>query len=214
MEKNDNLAVDANELEKSLNPENIASSQQPSKPMTVRLLAISGSLRTSSVNTALLRAAIALAPENVVVTLYGGLGELPHFNPDLDGDVAPPPVADFRRRLAEADGILICCPEYAHGVPGVMKNALDWIVGSGEFINKPVALISARPASWAQASLTETLAVMMAKLVAEASITLPPTTNCMTEAALAANPEIAFMLQSALVAFARAVRGFQAGGTE
>jgi NAD(P)H-dependent FMN reductase len=182
--------------------------------MPLRLLAISGSLRASSANTAVLRAAIALAPEDVVVTLYGGLGGLPHFNPDLDGEAAPPPIADFRLRLAEADGILICCPEYAHGVPGVMKNALDWIVGSGEFMNKPVALINARPAPWAQASLTETLTVMMAKLVPEASITLPLPTNRMDEAAIAVNSEIALMLRSSLVAFARAIRGFQAGVAE
>src|SRR4051812_43254396 len=99
------------------------------EPQRVRILAISGSLRISSANTAVLRAAITLAAEEVAIALYDGLAELPHFNPDLDGEIAPPSVAKFRRHLAEVDAILISSPEYAHGVPGVMKNALDWLVG-------------------------------------------------------------------------------------
>jgi chromate reductase len=99
----------------------------------MRILAISGSLRAASSNTALLRAAAALAPEGMEVVLYGGLGDLPHFNPDLEG-AAPPAVIDLWARVREADGLLIACPEYAHGVPGAMKNALDWLVGGDEFI--------------------------------------------------------------------------------
>src|SRR5437764_1175741 len=99
----------------------------------VRILAISGSLRAVSSNTALLRAAAALAPEGVEVELYGGLGDLPHFNPDLDDpdhkDREPAAVTDLRARVRSADGLLIAAPEYAHGVPGAMKNALDWLVG-------------------------------------------------------------------------------------
>ena len=178
-----------------------------------RVLAISGSLRSASANTAVIRAAIAVAPEDVAIALYDGLAELPHFNPDLDGDVAPPSVANFRRQLRAADGILISSPEYAHGVPGVMKNALDWLVRSGEFVDKPVALISASPhATWARASLTETLTVMSAKLIADASITLPLTTNRTDEASLAANPEISLLLRTALAAFAEAVRHEQRAG--
>ena len=106
----------------------------------IRVLAISGSLRSASANTAVLRAAVALAPDDVAIALYDGLAELPHFNPDLDGDVAPPSVADFRRQLAAADGILISSPEYAHGMPGVLKNALDWLVRSMliRFVDKSV----------------------------------------------------------------------------
>ena len=178
--------------------------KQAARP--IRVLAISGSLRSASANTAVLRAAVTLAPEGLDIVLYEGLADLPHFNPDLDGDIAPPSVANFRRQLADADGILISSPEYAHGVPGVMKNALDWLVRAGEFVDKPVALISASPhAIWARASLTETLTVMSAKLIAEASITLPLTTNRIDETSLAANPEITFLLRTALAAFANAV---------
>jgi len=139
----------------------------------MRILAISGSLRLASSNTALLRAAATLAPEGVEITLYGGLGNLPHFNPDLEG-TGPPSVMDFRTRLQVSDGVLISSPEYAHGVPGVLKNALDWLVGSGEFVGKPVALLNASPrATYAQASLAETITVMSARIVDEASITMP-----------------------------------------
>jgi chromate reductase len=139
----------------------------------VKILAISGSLRAGSSNTGLLHAMAALAPEGVEVAVYGGLADLPHFNPDLDPDGIPA-VADFRARLAAADGVLISSPEYAHGVAGVMKNALDWVVASGEFVDKPVALINASPrAHHAQEALTETLVVMTARMVPEASIAVP-----------------------------------------
>ena len=71
--------------------------------------------------------------------IYDRLGELPHFNPDLDDDDCRTIVTDWRDRLKECDGVLFCTPEYAHGVPGVLKNALDWIVSSGEFMYKPTA---------------------------------------------------------------------------
>src|SRR5450432_4339141 len=129
--------------------------------MSMRILAVSGSLRASSSNTALLRAAAALAPPGVAVTLYDGPGNLPHFNPDLDGETVPPAVKDWRRSLQASDGVLFSVPEYAHGVPGVLKNALDWVVGSGEFMDKPAALFNGSPrGTYAQASLTETLTAM------------------------------------------------------
>src|SRR5438105_3807739 len=105
----------------------------------MQILGISGSLRRVSSNTALLRAASLLAPQGVEITLYDGLGDLPPFNPDLEG-AEPPSVLDFRARIQEADGVLISSPEYAHGVPGVLKNALDWLVGSEkiEIVGKPV----------------------------------------------------------------------------
>lgn len=174
--------------------------------MITRILAISGSLRASSVNTAVLRASMMVVPNDVTITLYDGLGELPHFNPDLDGEASPISVSNFRRQLNEADGVLVCCPEYAHGVPGAFKNALDWIVSSGEFMHKPVALIHARPAPWAEASLTETLTVMMAKLVPEASITLPLHNNSMDEFAIVSTPDLFNRLTSALHGFVEMIR--------
>src|SRR5678815_5767847 len=97
----------------------------------MRILAISGSLRRVSSNTTLLRVVGVLAPAGVEVTLYEGLADLPAFNPDLEG-AEPSSLLAFRAQLKEADGAFISSPEYAHGVPGSLKNALDWIVGSGE----------------------------------------------------------------------------------
>ena len=109
----------------------------------VRILAISGSLRSGSSNSLLLQAASSLAPPDAEVTIYEGIDRLPFFNPDLDGDEVPASVEAFRSALRSADGLLISSPEYAHGVPGTLKNALDWLVGSGEIINKPLAIINA-----------------------------------------------------------------------
>lgn len=104
----------------------------------MRILAISGSLRAASSNTILLNAAAALAPENVEVVVYRGLGDLPHFNPHLDKGPVPPAVTDFRTQLGKSSGVIISSPEYAHGVPGVLKNGLDWLVASGElYVTNP-----------------------------------------------------------------------------
>src|SRR5262245_37837636 len=175
----------------------------------LRLLALSGSLRRVSVNTALLRAAVHLAPDGVEVVLYEGLGNLPHFNPDLEAD-EPPAVTDFRVHVRDADGLLISSPEYAHGVPGFLKNALDWLVGGDEFIDKPAALLNATPpATWAQASLTETVTIMSGRLVQEASIAVPLRGKKIDEAGIVADPALADPVREALAAFARAVEGFQ-----
>jgi chromate reductase len=173
---------------------------------SVRILAISGSLRDASSNTAVLHAAALLAPEGVEIAIYKGLGSLPHFNPDLDGEPALPAVLDFRSQLKASGGVLISSPEYAHGVPGVLKNALDWVVGSGELAGKRVALINASPrATHAQASLAETLTVMSANLIAGASITLPLLGKKLDAAGIAADPELSSTLRSAILAFASAV---------
>ncbi|MEY2616468.1 MAG: hypothetical protein QOH78_2241 [Verrucomicrobiota bacterium] len=95
--------------------------------LDMRILAISGSLRSTSSNTTVLRAAQILAPPGVEVILYESLGVLPHFNPDLDGDEPPQLVLELRSEVGLADGLLISSPEYAHGVPGSLKNALDWL---------------------------------------------------------------------------------------
>ncbi len=175
----------------------------------MRLLAISGSLRAASSNTALLRAASALAPEGVEVSLYEGLAGLPHFNPDLDDldeGVAPPAVEAFRSRLRASDGVLISSPEYAHGVPGALKNAIDWVVGSGEINEKPVALLNAsRGATHAHASLVETLTTADADVVREASVRVGLPTNRIDEAGIVSDPELSNTLRSAVTALARAI---------
>src|SRR6516164_6874799 len=114
-------------------------------------------------------------PGHVKLTIYHGLGNLPHFNPEIDTEFPPPPVSDFRSQLRNSAGVIISTPEYAHGIPGVLKNALDWLVASGELYEKPVALFSTSPRGrFAHASLIETLTVMMARLIPEAFINVSP----------------------------------------
>src|SRR4029077_14578438 len=167
---------------------------------------ISGSLRTASSNTAVLQAAARLGPPGVTIELYDKLGELPHFNPDFDNERLPAIVAEFRALVGAVDGILISSPEYARGVPGTLKNALDWLVGSFEFPNKCVALINTSPrASHAQASLTTTLETMSARLVADASVTLPLLGTMLGVDEIVASPELAEPLRRAIAAFVRAI---------
>ncbi len=171
----------------------------------MRLLALSGSLRAISVNTAVLRAAAALAPPGVEVVLYGGLGDLPHFNPDLE-ESEPAVVTDFRAEIRAADGLLISSPEYAHGVPGVLKNALDWLVGGSEIVGQPIALWNATPpATHAQASLAETLRTMSTRLVTEAFVEVPLRGKKVDAAGIVADPALAEHLRRALATFAGAI---------
>jgi chromate reductase, NAD(P)H dehydrogenase (quinone) len=172
----------------------------------IHVLAISGSLRQASSNSTLLRIAATVAPAGCEVAIYDGIGDLPHFNPDLDG-AEPPAVLDFRARLQGVDGVLISSPEYAHGVPGVIKNALDWIVGSGEFMEKPVALLNASALSrFAHPQLAETLTVMGAYLVPEASPTIPLAGNRVHEETFTVDqPENAAALREAVAALVRAI---------
>jgi chromate reductase, NAD(P)H dehydrogenase (quinone) len=172
----------------------------------MKILAISGSLRAVSSNTAVLRAAVRLAPRGVEIVLFEGLASLPFFNPDLDGDTVPDAVAAFRRLVGEADGILISSPEYARGVAGVLKNGLDWLVGSSEFPSKPVALINTSPrATHALAALTLTLETMSAQLVKDACVTLPLLGTASNETAIVANDALAVPLRAAVALFAAAI---------
>src|SRR6266700_3467229 len=172
----------------------------------MKILAISGSLRSGSSNTAVLRAAARLAPAGVDIALFEGIADLPFFNPDLDGDQLPVPVAAFRALIGAADGILISSPEYARGVAGVLKNALDWLVASFEFPNKPVALINTSPrATHALAALTLTLETMSAQLVRDAFVTLPLLGAAHDEMSIVSNEALAGPLRDAIARFAGAV---------
>lgn len=172
----------------------------------MRVLAISGSLRAASANTALLHAAAALAPAGVRVEFYDGIGALPHFNPDADVEPALPAVARWREALRSADAVLLSSPEYVHGVPGSLKNALDWIVSSGEFGGKPLALINSSRSSFAEPQLREILTTMEARIVPEASITLQLWSNRVSASEIAANAGAAQALRSAVAALVASAR--------
>ena len=178
------------------------------------LLAIPGSLRAASTNRILLRAAARLVPDGTVVELYGGLGGLPLFDPDLDTDEPPVAVAALRKAVGAADGLLISAPEYAHGIAGPMKNALDWLVRSTEFPFKPVALFNASPrATHALGHMREVLVTMSARIVEAASITVPLGGRQVDTDGLLADPYLADPLRTALARLVEDIRSFngQAG---
>ncbi|MEW6632713.1 MAG: NADPH-dependent FMN reductase [Pseudomonadota bacterium] len=127
----------------------------------IELLAISGSLRAASTNSALIEALAANAPPDCRVTIYDGLGRLPIFNPDDEGERTPPEAALLIEAVTHADGIIVSCPEYAHGVPGGMKNALDWLVSRDAAVGKPAMLVHASQRSLhARAALAEIMRTM------------------------------------------------------
>ncbi len=164
--------------------------------MVCHLIAISGSLRAASANTALLRAAMLLAPSGVHIDLVEQMDALPHFNPD-DEHNPPPVVLQWRARIGACDALLIASPEYAHGIPGAFKNALDWLVGNVELVGKPVVLINTSPrATHAQAALAEVLATMGWTVLDQPLI---PVANLgWTDAAMAADPAVSAQLLQAI----------------
>ncbi len=142
--------------------------------------------------------------------MYRGLDKLPHFNPDLE-PIEPSSVTDLRRHIKWSDGLLISTPEYAHGLPGTLKNALDWLVSSEEFIGKPIALFNASPrALHAQAALTEIVTTMAGRVVTEASLTVSLLGKQLDINEILTDLVISDQLSSALLIFSQAIRHLQA----
>ena len=163
------------------------------------MLTICGSLRAHSSNAALLEAVAQLAPSNVEVSPYEGLATLPLFNPDLDVEPAPLPVRALRDAIVDADALIVSSPEYAHGVPGVLKNALDWLVSGVEIYGKPIALLNPSPRSlYAHPQLAETLRTMGAALIDTACVALPIAGRGLDAAGIAGDEELAATIRRAL----------------
>lgn len=138
----------------------------------MRILAVSGSLRAESYNTALARAAQDLAPEGVEIELYDGLGGLPPYDADVDGEDSPAAVFDLRARIAAADALLLVTPEYNGSIPGVLKNAVDWASRprrEAALWGKTVAVAGATTgqygALWAQQDLRRVLGIAGARVI-------------------------------------------------
>ncbi|MGY4395520.1 chromate reductase [Sphingomonas sp. UYAg733] len=172
------------------------------------LLGLSGSLRVASSNRNLLDAASMLAPAQTVVTVFDGLRGLPHFDADLDDEERlPASAAAWRQQVRECDGLIISCPEYAGGLPGAFKNALDWLVGEPGFQAKPVAILNASPRSvLAQESLRIVLRTMSADIVDAAAVTIPILGTALDAPAITANQTFSGALSRALAAFAEHIR--------
>jgi NAD(P)H-dependent FMN reductase len=164
----------------------------------MNILAIAGSLRASSINAAFCRAAARLAPAGMVVSIFEDLNALPLFNPDHEAH-PPAEVTAFKLRVARADALLIASPEYAHGISGVMKNALDWLVSDEDFAGKPVALVNTSPrARHAYDSLVEVLKTMSATLVPDACVAIPLLGVCVTEEAMVESPAVSAQIRHLL----------------
>ena len=172
----------------------------------MRIVTLSGSLRAASTNTALLEACQLLTPPGVELRPFRDVGALPHFNPDVEATDLPATVAAFRDEITQADGLLIASPEYARGIPGALKNALDWLVGHPPFAGKPVTVFNASPRSvHATAQLLEVLTTMSAHIVREALITLPLLGTGLAAAEIAADPKLSSPVRQALAAFVSAI---------
>lgn len=135
------------------------------------VLSICGSTRAASSNLDVIQAIARLAHDRFSVQLYSGLEQLPQFNPDRDTEDIPAEVADLRKQLRAADGVLICTPEYALGLPGALKNAINWTVSSMEFSKKPVALITASlSGEKAHQSLLGTLLIIESRMTQDSQL--------------------------------------------
>lgn len=166
----------------------------------MRILGISGSLRNASVNSALLRAAQRLALPNIELVIFDAVGELPLFNPDLEARL-PVQVIALHRAVAESDALLIASPEYAHGVTGVMKNTLDWLVSFEPFVGKRVAVLNVSPrAHHADRALRETLKTMSANIIDEASFRIPIGSTHFVAAANFDDPLVTSAIKQSLLA--------------
>ena len=165
----------------------------------MQILALCGSIRRQSSNLSLLQALADLCPASVRMVLYDGLRGLPPFDPDEERawrDGVPPQVKAFRFALQTADAVVISSPEYAHSLPGVLKNALDWVVGSGDLSGKPVAIVTASALSqYIQPVLTEILLAMNARVIKQASGPVPGIGRGMSAGEICISSEAAAFLR-------------------
>jgi chromate reductase len=167
-----------------------------------RLLLISGSLRSGSSNAAVLKTAQTLLPAGVTATLYRGLGDLPHFNPDDEQASVPAAPAALRAMLAAADAVLFCTPEYAGSLPGSFKNLLDWTVGDGLYA-KPVGWINASAqgaADGAHHTLRVVLGYVSADIVEDACVKIPVRRDAVGPDGIITDPTITSAIRTVLEA--------------
>jgi hypothetical protein len=171
----------------------------------MHFLAICGSLRNESLNAATLAAAGMVAPGFVHYSCYDGLGALPFYSPDLRND-PPSAVQALRARVNAADALLIATTQYAHGVPGALKNAIDWLADGGDLAGKPVGVLATSPCDgWAHSLLCDMLRAMCAQLVDTASPVLLPQRRPHGRA-FEADADLLCQLQAVMGALAREVR--------
>jgi len=179
----------------------------------LKLLALSGSLREASYNTAAIHALKTLAPSPVEIVI-GDISALPLFNPDRENETLPP-LAILKKTLHSSRGLIIASPEYAHGISGPLKNALDWLVSGAEFPDKPIMLINTSPrAHHAQDALKEVLTTMSGNLIAPAHIEIPLLGSNLTAPDLVSRQDLANLLRAGLQRFCAAITALDTAGPE
>ncbi|MFB6455380.1 NADPH-dependent FMN reductase [Chitinophaga sp. Hz27] len=174
----------------------------------ISVLAISGSTRAKSSNHQLIHAISKRYADKISVIFFEGLTDLPYFNPDNDTDEPPVTVTAFREAVRAADAVLICSPEYAIGVPGVLKNAIDWTVGNMTFSQKPVALITAGTSGFhAHKSLLGTLLIIESKISEEMQLIISAVKTKIDNSDNITHKETLAAVDSLIAAMAAAVQG-------
>ncbi len=163
--------------------------------VTLEVLGISGSLRDDSYNRALLEAAKQLAGTNMKITLFD-IGDLPHFDADVEAEGDPEPVTEFKQAIRSADALLIATPEYQHGMPGVLKNALDWASrppSDSPLGGKPTAIMGATPGAFgtvrAQDDLRQVLIYNNCPMVKKPEVLVADAASKVDEAGKFTDPE-------------------------
>lgn len=181
----------------------------------LRVLAIPGSLRAAAFSRAVLAALVEAAASRAEFE-YADIGVLPHFNQDLYVDPLPSAVAHFRGQIAAADGLVISSPEYNHGIPGVLKNALDWASrphNGSPLRNKPVLIVTSSPAFTggvrAQYQIRETLVSALARPVNTPEIVVGEVGAKMVEGRFVHLPTVEFALDAFAAMFAEIARANQ-----
>ncbi|HKK13893.1 MAG TPA: NADPH-dependent FMN reductase [Gammaproteobacteria bacterium] len=172
----------------------------------MKLLALSGSLRKHSYNTAALEALGKLCPPGVDFDI-GEIKDLPLFNPDMEA-VQFPALEKLKSGVAQASGLVIASPEYAHGISGPLKNALDWLVSGAEFPHKPIMLINTSPrASYALEALKEVLVTMSGTIIERAYVSIPLLGSGLDSDGILGNVEISHALKTGLRDFCEHIEG-------
>jgi chromate reductase len=179
--------------------------------MTMHVLAVAGSLRRDSLNRRLLAAAAGCAPPGMQLAVYDGLGSIPLFSEDLEAETGggPEPVRRLRREVGAADGLLIATPEYNQSIPGVLKNALDWLSRPAPeevLAGKPVAVVGATVGSWgtrlAQAALRQVLTATESLVLPAPALFVRSAETLFDDAGRLRDPRTREALERLLAAFA------------
>ncbi|WP_454908692.1 NADPH-dependent FMN reductase [Variovorax gossypii] len=166
---------------------------------TTQLVAISGSIRRASNCTAVLRSLQPLLPPGVTLRIVP-LDDMPPYNADLDGDAPPEPVAQLKSAIAGADGLVLCSPEYNYGMPGVLKNAIDWASRPGfasPLKGKPALIMTASPGTAggvrAQAQIRDALAATLARPLARQHVAIANVASRIQDGRLVDAPTLDFI---------------------